>query len=327
MIVFLRFIFVLMLAMQPLRLSAHIEYSTIRGSILLPAGHQFRRPIVLELRRDGEIVGTTRTDAGGNFEFRPRQPGAYVIHVNAEGFQEAEYPADISSGSSRVEIHLVSYNESGSSDAPQGPQVQDVRQLSMPKKARTEFEKALGYLRAGKTQNAIEHLQNALKIAPNFYNAHFELGLQYMKANQQADAEHALARAAELNPRVADPLVALGFLYLYSGRLQESAEVLNRAVVLDPASARAHYYLGSALFQTGQSARAEKLLRRSLFLDPTNYPVHLALVNLYLKDAKPREALMEVEAYLEAGPRGPQSRSAAHLRDELRELLQIKKSD
>jgi len=304
MIVFLRFIFLVMLAAQPLQLFAEIEYPTVRGSVLLPAGHRFRKPIVLELRGEGEIIGTTRTDAAGNFEFRPRQPGEYVIHVSAEGFQEAEYPANTSAGSSRVEIHLLELSPSntGSGNAPQGPLVQDVRQLSMPKKARVEYEKAVGYLRAGKTQNAVAHLHKALQIAPNFYDPHFQLGMLYMKVNQQAEAEQALARAAELNPRVADPLVVLGLLYLYSGRLEESTEVLNRAVALDPASAPAHYYLGSALFQAGQSSRAEKLLKRSLLLDPTNYPVHLALVNLYLKEARPQEACWRWRRTLRESP-------------------------
>src|SRR4030095_5536797 len=51
-----------------------------------------------------------------------------------------------------------------------GTQVIDVRQLSIPKKATNEYEKALRDFQSGKTQSGIEHLQKALKIAPDFYD-------------------------------------------------------------------------------------------------------------------------------------------------------------
>jgi tetratricopeptide (TPR) repeat protein len=327
MIGFLRFIFIVILALQPLQLLAQTEQATIRGHVVLPSGYQTGKPIVVELRSGSQIVGTTRTDTAGNFEFTLMRPGVYVIHVSEEGFQEAEYPATISAGSRYVQIRLLAIPSAnrGSANAPPGPQVLDFRQLSVPKKALNEYEKAVRDLKTGKTQSAIGRLETSLKIAPDFYDAHFQLGLQYMRSDT-AQAERALARAAELNPRVADPLVVLGFLYLQSSRFKQAIEVLDRAVGLDPASALALYYLGSALYETGESSRAEKLLKHSLSLDPTIHPIHLALVNIYLKDARPKEALQELEAYLQAEPHASQSKSAAQLRDHLRQQLQIKKA-
>ena len=210
-------------------------------------------------------------------------------------------------------------------DTP-GAQVVDARQLSIPKKARKEYEKAVRDLENGKTPGAIAHFQNALKIAPDFYDAHFQLGLQYSK-DDPAQAEQELTRAAELNPRVADPLVVLGFVYLYTGRFKDAIEVLDHAADMDPTPARALYYLGSALYETGQSSRAEKVLKRSFSLDPAIHLVHLALANIYLKEARYNEALRELEAYLKEEPQAPQSRAAARLRDQLRAHLQIRKSD
>jgi tetratricopeptide (TPR) repeat protein len=205
-------------------------------------------------------------------------------------------------------------------------QVIDVRQLSIPKKASNEYEKALRDFQSGKTRRGIEHLQNALKIAPNFYDAHFQLGLHYAPFDH-AQSEKALIQAAELNPRVADPLVVLGFLYLQTSRVDEAIEVLDRAVELDPASARPLYYLGSSLYEAGQMTRAEKVLKKSLSLDPTIHEVRPILVNIYLKVDKPAEALQELEAYLKEGPQLPQAAAALQMRDQLRLHLRGRKSD
>jgi len=205
-------------------------------------------------------------------------------------------------------------------------QVIDVLELSIPKKASNEYEKALRDFQSEKTQRGIEHLHNVLKIAPDFYDADFQLGLHYAPFDQ-ARAEKALIRAAELNPRIADPLVVLGFLYLQAKRLNEAIEVLDRAVELDPASAQPLYYLGSGLYEAGELTRAEKVLKKSLLLDPTTHQVRPILVNIYLKHDKPAEALEELEAYLREEPQLPQTAEARQMRDQLRLYLQARKSD
>jgi Tfp pilus assembly protein PilF len=244
------------------------------------------------------------------------------------------YSDDISvAGSRSTPIRLadnpekISVNRSTTKETKDnsGTQVIDFRQLSIPKKATNEYEKALRDFQSEKTQSGIEHLQKALKIAPDFYDAHFQLGL-HCAPFDQPQAEKALRRAAQLNSRVADPLVVLGFLYLQTSRLNEAIEVLDRAVELDPSSARPLYYLGSALYKAGQMARAEMVLKKSLSLDPTNHPVRLILVNTYLKGDKPAEALQEVEAYLKEAPL-PQTAEVLQLRDQLRTHLQVRKSD
>lgn len=320
----LRFIFIPIFASLPLQSFAQRSDAAIRGTVVLPGGYQNGKPIVVELRCGAQAVATTETDSGGNFEFHLMRPGFCVVHVSKEGFQEAEYSADISEGSRYIPIYLVKAPSAGSgkANALPGTPVVDLRQLTVPKKALNEYERALRDFKSGKTGKAVERLENALKIAPDFYEAHFELGLHYMRSNQPAQGEAELVRAAELNPRVADPLVALGLVYLQAGRFTQAIEVLDRAVDLDPASARAAYYLGAALYETSDFSRAEKQLKHSLLLDPELHPVHLALVNLYMKDARLKDAFQELNAYLQAEPDGPQSKSAAQLRDRLRQQIQ-----
>ena len=245
------------------------------------------------------------------------------------------YSDDISvPGSHSVRMGVVEYPDRTSVNRPTtkatndtpAAEVIDLRQLSIPRKARGEYEKALRDFESGKTQSGIEHLQKALKIAPDFYDAHFQLGL-HCAPFDQARAEKALIRAAELNPRVADPLVVLGFLYLQTSRLSEAVEVLDRAVELDPASARPFYYLGASLYEAGQLRRAENVLKKSLLLDPTIHQARLMLVNIYLKGDRPAEALQELEAYLKEDTQPSQTAAAQQMRDQLRLHLQGRKSD
>jgi Tfp pilus assembly protein PilF len=324
-----RFVFIIVVfAAQPLQSFAEMAEATLRGTVVLPGGQETGKPVVVELLAAEQAVAVTHTDSGGNFEINVMRPGLYVVRVNEDGFQEAEYPADLSSGSRYIQIHLVKATsvDREKAKAVSGPAVVDLRQLSVPKKALDEYEKALRDIQRAKPQNAIEHLENSLKIAPDFYEARFELGLQYAKTNQPAEAEAEWRRAVELHPRVADPLLGLGLLYLQTRRFNDAIDVLERAIGLNPASARAAYYLGCALTETGDLSGAEKMLKQSLALDPDLHPVRLALVNVYLKEARLKEAFQELEAYLQAEPSGSQSQPATQLRNQLAQQLQIKKS-
>ena len=167
---------------------------------------------------------------------------------------------------------------------------------------------------------ALRHLETALEVAPDYYDALNTVGIEYLKAGRYREAEDSLEHARELGPSDPRPLVNLGTLHFQEGqssdfggqqeRALESYEqaigFLDEAIRLDPLAAEAHFYLGSALYETGNYERVESLLIRSLDLDDELIDAHLTLLNLYTRMQRYESALVEIETYLEADPESPQ---------------------
>ena len=312
--------FIFLLIALSLELSASKDYAVINGVVIVSGGYP-NVGIPVELQSGEIVLRSTITDGLGNFKFEVMRPGTYVLRINQIGFLPLEQSIDLAPGPRNVQLFLFRGSESrrGTAAERSFAPVVDFRQLSIPGRAMSQYEKAMSEIQKDRTEPAIQRLKNAVKIAPNFYEARRQLGLQYLKSGQVQQAEAELSRAAELNMRAAEPLVALGLLYVATRRHTEAVDVLERALDLDPASARGSYYLGLALLKTGLPRRAEPMFNRALQLEPAHHIVRLALADIYLQSGRHGEALRELELYLLKEPRGSRSSIAAQVRDRLME--------
>jgi tetratricopeptide (TPR) repeat protein len=112
----------------------------------------------------------------------------------------------------------------------------DVR--SRPAEARRAFERALEEdlamyparlglsrlsLRERKPDEAVEHMAQAVEIAPEDGVMHYEYGNALMSANRRDDAIAAYQRAIQLEPHWADPYLRLGIAFENAGKPAEAA--------------------------------------------------------------------------------------------------------
>src|SRR5262245_46356277 len=210
------------------------------GQVVLSVHGGLKEPVLVLLDHSGSKNDQrTFTDLRGNFEFRNVPQGSYYLHVRLEGFENVNYPVDVP-GTPYVFIFLNgSAVPARRPHAVGGDQIVDIRQLTanIPKQALKEYETAVWELKHGNTPHAIERLENAIKLAPDFYNAHLDLGQEYRKTERLDAAEQELARALELNPREVTPLIQLGEIYLEKNQFERAAEVLGRAIRMAPGSA------------------------------------------------------------------------------------------
>jgi tetratricopeptide (TPR) repeat protein len=304
----------------PLQVSARSDHAVINGVVIIAGGYT-NAGIPVELKVGEVVLRSTITDSLGNFKFEVIRSGTYVLRINENGFLPLEHSVDVSTGPRNVQLFLFSATGSSRRTGAAGSfaPVVDFRQLSIPGKAMSQYDKAMAEIQKERTEPAIDRLKKAVMIAPNFYEAHRQLGLQYFKSGQLEQAEAELSRAAELNGRAAEPLIALGLLYLGTKRHAEAIDVLERGLDLNPTSARGSYYLGLALLKVGMPARAETMFNRALQLEPTHHVIRLGLADLYLHAGRHGEALRELELYLLKDPRGSRSAIASQVRDRLME--------
>src|SRR5262249_32767897 len=88
--------------------------------------------------------------------------------------------------------------------------------LNVPPAAQKEFDQASKLLAAGTkegSEQAIQHLEKAVALYPQFIEAELKLGAVYMDLRQWDKAEAALMRTLNLDPKVANAYFALGEVY------------------------------------------------------------------------------------------------------------------
>lgn len=164
--------------------------------------------------------------------------------------------------------------------------------------ARVHVELGQRYLQQGKLEVAMEKLQKALQINPNYADAHTVIALLYERIGDPKNAEDHYRRAVELQPKagaannnygqilcsagkldeadkyfqraVADPFykyadVALanaGVCLLKARRVDQAEADFRRAVELNPNSSLALYHLASALYQKSDFFKARAFIQR-----------------------------------------------------------------
>src|SRR6185503_15016948 len=108
-----------------------------------------------------------------------------------------------------VDFRLRRKSSQASVSAPGVVFVQEV-----PATARLEYERARNYSKEQNTKQAIQSLQKAIDIFPNYFVALELLGTEYVKYGDYNKAVPVLLRAIQINPDAAKSLYALGVAYL-----------------------------------------------------------------------------------------------------------------
>ena len=168
---------------------------------------------------------------------------------------------------------------------------------------------------------ATEHLENAVSIAPDFFEAHVALARQYRAGGRIEDAATHWIRAAGIRGHDAGPLVELGRLYMERGDAGAALAVLERAVNRDPKDPAATYYYAFVLYQDGQYHVAEVTLKQFLKRDSRVGAIELLLASVFTKQQKPDDALEQINAYLEQNPEGANRLMALELRKRLMAVM------
>jgi type IV pilus assembly protein PilF len=153
------------------------------------------------------------------------------------------------------------------------------------KRAQIRTELAATYFQTRQLSVALEEVQRALQIEPNYAPAHAVRGLIYMDLGDVREAEASLTRALQLEPDNGNILNNYGWFLCQNGRERESIAYFERAASnrLYATPGMALRNAGICLLRSGNSERAEEMLRRSFERDASDPVTKFQLAQLYLK--------------------------------------------
>src|SRR5690348_1138882 len=173
-------------------------------------------------------------------QFNNVAPGRYIAEATAMGYKRGSTQFNVDNSQQSFFVIVTVAPEDPDRGAPAAPGT------VLAPKARKEVEKGSAAIKAGKFDEARDHLEKAQKLAPGDADIKYMLGFALLGLKQFDDAEKSLVAALSLKPEHVPALVTLGRLHLETGKVDAATDPLEKAVSLDASNWRAHWLLASA---------------------------------------------------------------------------------
>jgi tetratricopeptide (TPR) repeat protein len=135
----------------------------------------------------------------------------------------------------------------------------------------------------GRIAEAIAGYGTALKLNPDYANAHSNLAHDLVASGRMAEAVAHYEEVARLEPKLADPHIHLGALLVRLGRFEEAVREYNRVLEMLPSSGEDHFNLAQVYFRIGRIPEAISHYETAVRLRPDVAEMHFRLGNVRLK--------------------------------------------
>ena len=273
-------------------------------------------------------MGSVYSDGQGRFGFYALGANQYRVTIDDEAYQPVSQDVSVYPDvepMNFVQFYLVPRENKNKPD-PSRAQVpgsnpylidpgQYLRQF--PKKTIKEFEKGVEAEKHGSVEDAIVHYEKAIANSPDFYPAHNNLGSAYLTLQRFGEAQSQFEAAIKDNQNDAEARFNLANVLLLTQRYDDAAVEIQEGFKRQPVSAFGQFLQGSLYSHTDQPELAERSLLTALNLDPKMSQAYLQLVNLYLKQRRPSDAIGKLETYLKEFPDAQFSQKARELLKQL----------
>ena len=174
--------------------------------------------------------------------------------------------------------------------------------------------------------DALNHLRQAVQLAPDNADAQFYLGLTLTRLGEFDAAIAALQKTLQLDASKQYAHYHLGLAYFLAGRHAEALPQFEAAARFDPQKAPTYFYLGQTLYELKQYGKALPHLQRAMELDPSLTPNAQYYRGLALyaseQDAQAQEAF---ESVLQSQPDSPLARQSQRYLEALAQRASAKR--
>jgi len=298
----------------------------VSGQVRIADSGEFAQNLPVRLERfSGGLIDQMFTDNHGKFRFGNLQRGYYKVIVNAYGYRPAQQDADLQVMVRAFLVFELTRDDSTSSSGE--PLIlNDVIDARIPADARAAFARGRTALAARNLNEATQHLQRAISLYSQFFEAHLLLATAYMDQRDWKSAEAALRNALDIKPSDPTALIALGEVCWRQKRYDDAEKFLLDGLKVDDKSWHGHFTLGRLYWDKGEIAKAGPPIGKTLQLRPNFAEAHLLAGNILLHFNQQERALIEYQEYLRLSPKGEFANQARDLVEKLnRSIIETRK--
>ncbi len=266
-------------------------------------------------------VGVTYTNDVGEATFSGVPVGSYYIEVSGDGIQSTStdsFMVDERKGSQSQWITVHRVEDSGPKPVSAHATLVSATDMNVPGKARKELDKANQEMAMQNWKKSLEHLNQAIAIAPQWATAYNNLGVLYAKINDIPHEEDALKKAVSLDPKFAAALINYGKLSIRQKNFPEAEELLQKAVSVEPNNPESLMLLADAAYMDRHFDAAITASHQA-HASSQDHPsfVHYIAARAYQQENNQAEALAEFKLFLAEEPKGPR---ADHVRGDVAKI-------
>ena len=261
------------------------------------------------------------TNESGRFDFSNLARGNYQIEARMTGYEPYSTAVSVGAGENRgMTIYLK--RSAASQQAPSGSTV-SAHELSMPKKARDLMYSGKQKIYYGKNlDGGLKDFQNAVALAPDYYEAYYQIGMTYLELAKRDDAENNFRKSMELSKNTyGEPMIGMGTMLLDKSDNAGGEKMIRHGLELSPNFWLGYYELGRACLAENRLEDAKKAGEQARSLLPNAAIVYRLLANIHMREKDYPALLDDIDAYLKIDPNSPASAHAREMRTEVMQKI------
>lgn len=303
--------------------------NVLEGKVITPSGTQPTNPVRVKLTFNGRAIHETFTDLSGRFSFPGLARGTYQLIADGDGitFATTTVYAEISAFGSAPQSFTQDIQLRPIAHKPTPPAgVVNAFTQNVPEAARQALAQGLKLAEEGKTEPAIENMRKAIKIFPEYFDAHLQLGNVFLRLEQFNEAIAELDQARQINPNDERAYQSFGLLLMKQRNFAVAVAIFAEAARLNPANPTNAVMRATALIHQAANAedrayllsRAEIAISQAATLSENKLkPDSMTMALFYELKQDPGRAAEELESYLK---RTPQIKNPTPLQNEIKRL-------
>jgi Tfp pilus assembly protein PilF len=270
---------------------------------------------------DQAQLASVATTDDGQFRFDGLKQAVYTVSVNEPGYEPVTITVDLS-GASQKDVAICLARIAKSQDSPKSSTI-STHELSMPAKARDLMESGKKKLYQDKNSAAgLGDFQQAISLAPGYYEAHYQLAMAYLSLGNGGEAEKSFRKSIEVSgDKYGEADVRLGTILLDQGNFAEGAKAIRRGIQLNPSFWLGHYELGRTLLNEKRLPEAHDSAEHARLLAPGTAIVYRLLANIHLQEKDYAALLLDIDEYLRLDPDSPAGLRAKELREQVQQKM------
>ena len=257
------------------------------------------------------VVGTSYTNELGEATFISVPVGDYHVEVSGDGIQPTTsetFEVDERKMTQAEYVTVQRLAESGPAPLSAKSPMVSASDLNVPSKARKEVDKANEAMALHNWNKALDHLNKAIALAPQYATAYNNLGVLYDKMNDIPHEEEALKKAVSLDDHFAPALVNYGKLCLRQKDPVRAEQLLEKATSTEPNNSETLMLLSYSQYMNrhfdAAISSAEKA--HSSGQDHPSF-VHYIAARAYQQENQQQQAVSQFQDFLKEEPKGPRA--------------------
>ncbi|CRY92535.1 TPR repeat family protein [Synechococcus sp. WH 8103] len=157
----------------------------------------------------------------------------------------------------------------------------------------------------GDKERALKYFKRAIKINPNFADAHLNIGSLYSEMGRKDKAISCLQRSISLKPESDIAYLNLGCIYADQGDYARALSFTLKSYKINPNNPSTLTNLGNIYLTVGKANEAVIYFQESLKREPTNDAVLAKLGGIFIGQKQPKKAIKILRDSLNISPRNP----------------------